>query len=96
MIFGFCLAIFGLTQSFTSPDQGLLDSRAQPEHRFWSFYQSAPFCRLHGADDRVAAGFAFCRRGREREEIYLSLCRRTDGCGAGDDDFARRHYQSSR
>jgi hypothetical protein len=45
-------------------DEGLLDSRAQPEHCVWSIYQSTPLRRLHGADDCVAVGFALCRRCR--------------------------------
>ncbi len=55
------------------PDEGLLDSRAEPEHGVWSVHQSPPLCRLHGTDDRVAVGIAVCRRGRKREADDL-LC----------------------
>ena len=94
MVFGFLLAIFGLTQSFTSPTKVYWIRELNQSTAFGPFINRHHFAGLHGADDCVAVGFAVCRRGRKREEDYLSVYRGTDGSRSRDDGLTRRNHQS--
>ena len=64
MIFGFLLAIFGLTQSFTSPTKVYWMRELNQSTAFGPFHQSSPLRRLHGTDYRVAVGIVVRRRRR--------------------------------
>jgi hypothetical protein len=67
----------------------LLVSPIDSEHRVRSLHQSSSLRRVHGIDDRPAAGLVVFRIVRDAQAATLWLCRAVDGRIAGPDEFTR-------
>ena len=94
MVFGFCLAIFGLTQSFTSPTKVYWIRELNQSTAFGPFINRHHFAGYMELTIALPLGLLFAGAVEKEKTTALPVHRRTDGRCARDDHFARRHHQS--
>jgi hypothetical protein len=94
VIFGFIVAAFGLTQSFTTDGTRVYWFRQLTQSTaFGPFINRPSFCRLHGTRAGDSARPALEWRARKLQAAALRVRVGRDGNVYGGHQFARRNYQ---